>query len=817
MSSVKIPGGAGVPLYPPQDKSDLTRKFRKTQKNIHGDQTDRTIYRQTHDREMRFLPQPQSNNNGSVKIPDGSNAKNGSKTGSLTVKFQPAHRKGETENMHAKCSTKWSRYGGCIPMILEALETIKDLDSALKPWEECLNNKERTIILKEQTSWERAWEIFNWFKMKGCYELNVIHYNIMLRVLGKARKWTLVENLWLEMAERKILPINSTYGTLIDVYSKGGMRVEALKWLDLMNKSGMEPDEVTMGIVVQTYKKSGEFDKAEQFFNNWSICKSLSVKNTPKMLSLYTYNTLIDNFGKSGQLKEACETFDRMLEDGIVPTTVTFNTMIHIYGNNGRLGEVTSLIRKMEELNCPPDTRTYNILSFLYAKHGDIETARNYFRAMKQPDLVSYRTLLYALSIRLMVDEAEELIAEMDEQNLPIDEYTQSALTRMYLQANLIEKSWLWFSRFHLQGSMSSDCYSANIDAFGEHNCISEAEKAFNCCLDYKKSNVLVFNVMIKANGINRKFENACRILDSMESYDQLPDACSYNSLIQMLAGANLPDMALPYLRKMQKSGLVNDCIPYCAVISSFVKMDQLENAKLLHEEMVGFNVKPDVVVYGVLINAFANSGSVEEAVRYVDELKELRIPMNEIIYNSLIKLYTKVGYLKEAEETYEMLKSDVYSSNCMIDLYSERSMVKQAEGIFESLREKGTANEFSYAMMLCMYKKLGRLEEGHEIVKKMREMGFLNEVLSYNNVLGLYSLNGRFREGVKTFKEMIRSSVQPDDSTFKPLGVILVKCGVAEKAVVELEVLRRECPERGLQAWMSTLDSIVCLNKLNE
>ncbi|KAK3024104.1 hypothetical protein RJ639_044206 [Escallonia herrerae] len=68
------------------------------------------------------------------------------------------------EEVHGKCLTKWARYGGCVPAMLEALETVRDLDEAFRPWEESLSNKERSIILKEQSGWERALEIFEWFK-----------------------------------------------------------------------------------------------------------------------------------------------------------------------------------------------------------------------------------------------------------------------------------------------------------------------------------------------------------------------------------------------------------------------------------------------------------------------------------------------------------------------------------------------------------------------------------------------------------------------------------------------------------------------------
>ncbi|KAL2927724.1 hypothetical protein RDABS01_007075 [Bienertia sinuspersici] len=751
------------------------------------------------------------------------------------VELEGGSGKFPAKKVHTKCSTKWASYGGCIPSILLALETIGDLDEAFRPWEERLSNKERSIILKEQLSWERAMEIFEWFKKKGCYELNVIHYNIMLRILGKARKWGEVERLWDEMRVKKIAPINSTYGTLIDVYSKGGLREEALVWLQRMNEQGMEPDEVTMGIVVQMYKKTGEFQKAEEFFKMWSLDKSTREKDVLKAdtfsttkvksgaqlnLSLYTYNTLIDTYGKSGQLQEMSRTFRKMLEDGAIPDTITFNTMIHIYGNIGRIEEVNKLVQKMYELNCAPDTRTYNILISLYAKRDDINLAFSYFTKMKraclEPDPVSYRTLLYAFSIRQMVFEAEMLISEMEKRGLEIDEFTQSSLTRMYIDAGMLEKSWSWFERFHLGGNMTTECYSANIDAYGERGYVDEAEKAFICCQERNKIGVLEFNVMIKAYGISKKYDKACQLFDHMEKLGVLPDRCSYISLIQSLAAADLPHVAKPYLLKMQEAGVVNDCVPYCALISSFAKLGQLEFAKSLYREMIGYNVQPDVVLYGVLINASAENGNVTEAMDYCDALKKAGLSLNDVICNSLIKLYTKVGYLEEAEDTYRLLRSsemgaDVYSSNCIIDLYSKRSMVREAEEVFDNVHERGIANEFSYAMMLCMYKRIGRLEEAVRFAEKMQELGLLTEVLSYNSVLALFAVVGRLKEAVSVFQEMIRVEIEPDDSTYKALGLILVKSGVPKQAVAKMEVMRKKDDNNGLQAWLSALTSVVC------
>jgi pentatricopeptide repeat protein len=417
--------------------------------------------------------------------------------------------------------------------------------------------------------------------------------------------------------------------------------------------------------------------------------------------------------------------------------------------------------------------------------------------------------------------------AEMDDDNVEIDEYTQSALTRMYVEAEMLEKSWSWFKRFHVAGNMSSEGYSANIDAYGERGYLSEAERVFICCQEVNKRTVIEYNVMIKAYGISKSCEKACELFESMMSYGVTPDKCTYNTLVQILASADMPHKGRCYLEKMRETGYVSDCIPYCAVISSFVKLGQLNMAEEVYKEMVEYNIEPDVVVYGVLINAFADTGNVQQAMSYVEAMKEAGIPGNSVIYNSLIKLYTKVGYLDEAEAIYrKLLQScnktqypDVYTSNCMINLYSERSMVRKAEAIFDSMKQRGEANEFTFAMMLCMYKKNGRFEEATQIAKQMREMKILTDPLSYNSVLGLFALDGRFKEAVETFKEMVSSGIQPDDSTFKSLGTILMKLGMSKKAVRKIEEIRKKEIKRGLELWISTLSSLVgigdCVDEL--
>jgi pentatricopeptide repeat protein len=715
-----------------------------------------------------------------------------------------------------KEKSNWLHYGGSLPAVLEALECVQDVGEALWPWKDRLSNRERTIILKEQKDWRRAVEIFDWFRREKGHEVNVIHYNVVLYTVGWARRWDLVLLLWHEMHSYGVAPDNSTYGTLIDVCCKGGREKAAFIWLGDMCKRGLIPDEVTMSTVLQAHKKAGEFERAERFFKRWSLDHSMMKEGQPRY-SLNTYNTLIDTYGKSGQLEKVSGTFDQMLREGVAPNVVTFNTMIHVSGKHHRMEQVASLVSMMEEFQCFPDTRTYNILISLYRENNDVNAAENCFRKMKAenlaPDVVSYRTLLYGYSIRGMVTKAEALLKEMDERGFSIDEYTQTALTRMYVNAGLLEKAWCWFDKFHYR--MNSECFSANIDAFGEERYVVLAEKAFICCLKRKMLSVSVCNVMIKAYGLVEKLDEACEIADGMEMHGILPDYLTYSSVIQLLSTAKLPKKAVYYLRKMQTAKLLSDCIPYPVVISSFAKNGDISMVECLFNEMITSGIRADAFVYSIIIDAYAEVGNVRKAAAYFGLMKKYGLSENHIVCNSLIKLYTKAGYLAEARETYKLLRSlnggaSLYASNCMIDLYSDYCMVKEAREVFENLKVEGSANEFSHAMMVCLYKKVGRFDEAHRICKEMQCSGLLTQALSYNSVIQMYVSGGRMDEAFKIFKKMLVSKIPTNDATFKALKVILVKGGTTKTQLKKLELLRTNNTHDCLYQWYLALSSSV-------
>ncbi|XVF44437.1 hypothetical protein PTKIN_Ptkin02bG0120000 [Pterospermum kingtungense] len=767
-------------------------------------------------------------------------------------------------------NAKKKRYGGVLPSILRSLESNRDIDKTLCSACENLSPKEQTVILKEQSNCERVMRVFEFFKSLKDYVPNVIHYNIVLRALGRAQKWDELRLCWIEMAKNGVLPTNNTYGMLVDVYGKAGLVKESLLWIKHMRLRGLYPDEVTMNTVVRVLKDAGEFDRADRFYKDWCVgsvdlndleldsmidfengssAAPVSFKHflstelfrtggrspvletldspdegsmrKPRLTS--TYNTLIDLYGKAGRLRDAADVFAEMLKSGVVMDTITFNTMIFTCGSHGNLSEAESLLSKMEERGIPPDTKTYNIFLSLYAGAGNIEAALEYYRKIRKvglfPNIVTHRAVLHMLCERNMVQEVETVIEEMDKFGIHIDEQSLPVLIKMYIAEGLLDEAKILFEKFILDHELSSKTRAAIIDAYAERGLWAEAEAVFYGKRDSprQKRGIVEYNVMIKAYGKVELYDKAFSLFKSMRHHGAWPDECTYNSLIQMFSGGDLVDQARDLLSEMRAAGLKPTCLTFSSLIACYSRLGQLSDAVDVYQEMVSAGVKPNEVVYGSLINGFAETGGVEEALQYFRMMEESGVSANKIVLTSLIKAYAKVGCLEGAKCVFEKIRDleggpDIIASNSILNLYADLGMVTEARGIFDNLKEKGGADGFSFATMMYLYKSMGMLDKAIDVADEMKQSGLLRDCSSYNKVMACYVTNGQLRGCGELLHEMISRKILPDNGTFNVLFTALKKGGIPMEAVTQLESSYQEGKPYARQAVIIAVFSLVGL-----
>ncbi|XP_023538127.1 pentatricopeptide repeat-containing protein At1g73710 [Cucurbita pepo subsp. pepo] len=776
-----------------------------------------------------------------------------------------------TPSKRLSTNGKKKSYGGVLPSILRSLKSSSDIGSILNSLCQNLSPKEQTVILKEQRQWERVLQVFQWFKSQKDYVPNVIHYNIVLRALGRAQKWDELRLCWNEMAENGIIPSNNTYGMLVDVYGKAGLVKEALLWIKHMKVRGIFPDEVTMNTVVRVLKDAGEFDSADKFYKDWcrgmvelndfdlnSRVDDLGLNSTTEPITLKhflltelfrtgmkipnrkaspevdnctrkprltsTFNTLIDLYGKAGRLKDAANVFAEMLKSGIPMDTITFNTMIFTCGSHGHLAEAETLLSKMEERGLSPDTKTYNIFLSLYADEGNIDGALKCYRRIREvglfPDVVTHRALLHILSKRNMVEDVENVIAEMEKLHVLLDEHSLPCVIEMYINNGLLDRAKMFLEKYRLDTGLPPKILTAIIDAYAEKGLWSEAEDVFLWKKDLVGQNldVMEYNVMIKAYGKAELYDKAFLLFKGMKNRGTWPDECTYNSLIQMFSGGDLVDEARRLLTEMHRIGFKPNCQTFSAVIASYARLGQMSDAVDVYDIMVNAEVEPNEILYGVLINGFAELGLVEEALKYFHLMKGAGIAENRIVLTSLIKAFSKVGSVEGAKAMYNRMKNmengvDTIASNSMINLYTDLGMVSEAKRVFEDLRERGCADGVSFATMIYLYKNTGMLDEAIEVAEEMKEAGLLRDSASFHKVIECYAIKGQLRECGELLHEMVTRKLSPDNATFKVLFTILKKGGIPIEAITQLESAYHEGKPYAQQAIVAAVFSAVGLH----
>ncbi|PIA25986.1 hypothetical protein AQUCO_10200039v1 [Aquilegia coerulea] len=758
-------------------------------------------------------------------------------------------------------------YGGSLPSILQRLDNEDEIDKTMEFWVGKLSPKEQTVILKEQKDWSRVLKVFQWMKSQDDYVCNVIHYNVVLRVLGKAQKWNELRLFWIEMMKDGVIPSNNTYGMLVDVYAKAGLVKEALLWIKYMKQRNVFPDEVTMNTVVKVLKDVGEFEKGDKFFKNWcqgkieldglvldsiddlelgldpftskhflstelfkaggqmppskllSPMEEESSVRKPRMTA--TYNTLIDLYGKAGRLMDASNAFAEMLKSGVAPDTVTFNNMIYNCGTHGFLSEAELLLTIMEETRVFPDTKTYNIFLSLYADQGNIDASLKSYKKIREvgllPDAVTHRAVLRILCERKMVTEVESVLEEIKKSSVRIDEHSLPSIIRMYVDIGLLDRARSLFENRHLEGRISSQTCTAIIDAYADKGLWTEAEAVFfrkMASLACKKD-VAEYNVMIKAYGKSKLYDRAISLFENMRSNGTCPDECTYNSLVQMLGNARLVDPARNFLAEMQEAGFKPRCPTFSAVITGCTRLGQMSDAVEVYREMTKAGVQPNEVVYGSLINGFAEAGMVEEALEYFHAMEEVGIHANQIVLTSLIKAYSKVGCLEAAQKLYgKMLNMeggpDIVASNSMIILYGDHGIVGEANLMFDKLKENGQADGVSYAIMMNFYKNMGMLDKAIDISQEMQESNLLRDCASFNAVLTSYAANGQIGECGELLQQMIKRKILPDAGTFKVMLTVLKKGDAPTEAVNQIESSYREGKRFAREALATFVFSVV-------
>ncbi|KAL0448953.1 UNVERIFIED_CONTAM: Pentatricopeptide repeat-containing protein PPR5, chloroplastic [Sesamum latifolium] len=260
--------------------------------------------------------------------------------------------------------------------------------------------------------------------------------------MGKKGQTRMAMWLFSEMRNSGCKPDTSVYNALITAHlhsrDKSKALAKALWYFEKMK--GMEsivtPDIYTFNGVMDAYGKLGMIREMELVL---SRMKSNQIKP-----DIITFNLLIDAYGRKQEFDKMEQVFKSLLRSKRKPTLPTFNSMITNYGK-ARLREKADLVfQKMTEMGYKPSFITYECLIMMYGYCDCISRAREIFDQMaeseKEKKVSTLNAMLDVYCRNALPMEADMLFESARRSRMfAVDSSTYKLLYKAYTKADLKE------------------------------------------------------------------------------------------------------------------------------------------------------------------------------------------------------------------------------------------------------------------------------------------------------------------------------------------------------------------------------------------
>eukprot|EP00455_Lapot_gusevi_P033269 TRINITY_DN3634_c0_g1_i6.p1 TRINITY_DN3634_c0_g1~~TRINITY_DN3634_c0_g1_i6.p1 ORF type:complete len:324 (-),score=47.61 TRINITY_DN3634_c0_g1_i6:305-1276(-) len=219
---------------------------------------------------------------------------------------------------------------------------------------------------------------------------------------------------------------------------------------------------------------------------------------------------------------------------------------------------------------------------------------------------------------------------------------------------------------------------------------------------------IVVCNALINMYGKCGRVEEAKQVFDSMPQRDVV----SYSAMISVLCLCGKVDVAVQIYKQMAQAKINPNEYTYATLFSGCAGANNLELGRQLHRIYNQTSLQSGVVS-NALIHMYGKCGRVEEAKRVFDDMRHRSV----VSYSSMISVLGSSGKFNEAIQCYErMLQNkitpDKYTYAALLTMYGKFGRVEEAKQLFDSLKQRDLVLFGSIITVLC---QKGRVDEAFQ------------------------------------------------------------------------------------------------------
>lgn len=317
------------------------------------------------------------------------------------------------------------------------------------------------------------------------------------------------------------------------------------------------------------------------------------------------------------------------------------------------------------------------------------------------------------------------------------------------------------------------------------------------------KSNLFLWNVLIRGYAWNGPYEAAISLYHQMLEYGLAPDnftfpfvlkACSALSAIE--EGRNIHEHAI-------RTGWETDVFVGAALIDMYAKCGCVRSAREVFDNIE----ERDAVLWNSMLAAYSQNGHPDESLALCSEMALAGLRPTEATLVTVISASADIAALPQGKELHGFSWKHGFESNdkvktALVDMYAKCGSVKVARNLFERLKEKRVV---SWNAIITGYAMHGHANEALDLFEEMKEKS-LPDHITFVGVLAACSHGGLLDEGWIFFESMVRDyRIVPTIQHYTCMVDLLGHCGRLDEAY-NLIMQMRAMPDSGV--WGALLNS---------
>lgn len=532
--------------------------------------------------------------------------------------------------------------------------------------------------------------------------------------------------LFYNMQKEHIKPGRCTFLCILKVCGSTGAVLQGMLVHDQIIASGLEAELSIGSTLIDMYGKCGNINEA------YTVFERLHTRD------LVCWSTMIAGYAQGGQSLAALELFEKMKEKGVKPDRAVFLCVLKACGNLGafRQGKLTH--GQVTEDTLESDVAIGSALVDMYARCGSVEDAQRVFDLLEYPDVVSWSALITGYSQHGCCHYTLDLFDRMQVGGIKPDKVMLVSILKACSGVGAIGHGILMHEKI-IRAGFESDAFieGALIDMYIKCGSLEDAHRMFDRLPD---RNLILWNAMLAGYVQHEKGDYV------LELYD-----------------------------KMLLEGIKPDKSTFVHILKACSFIGDIGQGKLIHDKVISYGFQSDLAIGNALIDMYIKCGCIEIGRQVFDDLAN----RNLVTWNSIIAGYAQHGHELLAFEFFEQMQEegvtpDNITFSCIVKACASIRALGQGRVIHEQILATGLESDvFVGTAIVDMYAECGSLEEVHQVFCKLPN----KNVVCWNTIIGQYVQLGHDLLALQLFEKMQQDGVDPDKVTFL---CILKACGTA-------------------------------------